>query len=79
MDATRGVVVEQDLGYAVAIFEYAATETNQISLTEGDRIKIVSKQAKSRGWWKGELRGKTGYFPCDYVKEEKGATDGNSA
>ncbi|XP_013411701.1 proto-oncogene vav isoform X2 [Lingula anatina] len=67
------------LGYAVASFDYAATATNQISLTKGDRIKIVSKQGEDRGWWKGELRGKIGYFPCAYVDEEEDAADGNSA
>ncbi|XP_070177253.1 guanine nucleotide exchange factor VAV2-like isoform X4 [Littorina saxatilis] len=60
------------LGYAVAVYDYAATSTSQVTLKLNDRIAILSKNGQDKGWWKGEnLRTKkVGYFPLAYVDEE---------
>ncbi|CAL1533587.1 unnamed protein product, partial [Lymnaea stagnalis] len=42
------------LGYAVAIYDYAATSTSQVTLQVNDRIAILSKTGQDKGWWKGE-------------------------
>ncbi|XP_061164201.1 guanine nucleotide exchange factor VAV2-like isoform X3 [Saccostrea echinata] len=59
------------LGYAEAVYDYAATATSQLSLCRGDRVAIVSKTGSDKGWWKGEhcVSGKNGYFPLAYVRE----------
>ncbi|XP_021378636.1 guanine nucleotide exchange factor VAV2-like isoform X5 [Mizuhopecten yessoensis] len=61
------------LGYAVAVYDYAATATTQLSLSRGDRVAIFSKTGSDKGWWKGEHCGshKVGYFPLAYVREEE--------
>lgn len=59
------------LGYAEAVYDYAATATSQLSLCRGDRVAILSKTGSDKGWWKGEHcgTGKNGYFPLAYVRE----------
>ncbi|XP_074660112.1 SH3 domain-containing kinase-binding protein 1-like isoform X4 [Tubulanus polymorphus] len=53
-------------------FEYEAVEDDELSLKVGDVIKNVIIQ--DGGWWEGDLRGKRGVFPDNFVKvlkEEK--------
>ncbi|XP_056010759.1 proto-oncogene vav-like isoform X34 [Ostrea edulis] len=59
------------LGYAEAVYDYAATATSQLSLCRGDKVAILSKTGSDKGWWKGEhcVTGKNGYFPLAYVRE----------
>uniref|UniRef100_A0A8W8MAX7 Guanine nucleotide exchange factor VAV2 n=1 Tax=Magallana gigas TaxID=29159 RepID=A0A8W8MAX7_MAGGI len=59
------------LGYAEAVYDYAATATSQLSLCRGDKVAILSKKESEKGWWKGENcdSGKNGYFPLKYVSE----------
>ncbi|XP_065835652.1 neutrophil cytosolic factor 1-like isoform X4 [Oscarella lobularis] len=49
-----------------AIFDYTATHEDELTLTIGDRITVVEKQ--DDGWWKGECKTKTGWFPASYVE-----------
>lgn len=42
------------LGYAEAVYDYAATATSQLSLCRGDKVAILSKTGSDKGWWKGE-------------------------
>ena len=42
------------IGYAVAVYDYAATSTSQLSLQIDDRIAVISKNGSDKGWWKGE-------------------------
>lgn len=47
-------VDSRTLGYAEAVYDYAATATSQLSLCRGDRVAILSKTGSDKGWWKGE-------------------------
>lgn len=42
----------------------------ELSLREGDIVKIYSKIGGDQGWWKGEANGRIGWFPSTYVDEE---------
>lgn len=46
----------------VALCTFVATEDNELSFAEGDRINVLEKFDNSE-WWKGELKGKIGFFP----------------
>jgi guanine nucleotide exchange factor VAV len=67
-DALR---TNSNLGMCTAQFDYAANQPNQLSLRVGDRIVILSRAGGFRGWWKGSLNGRTGYFPRAYVIEDE--------
>ena len=42
---------------------------DELTLNEGEVITIVSRVIEDAGWWRGELDGKVGVFPDNFVKE----------
>ncbi|XP_032904936.1 guanine nucleotide exchange factor VAV2 isoform X2 [Amblyraja radiata] len=58
------------IGMAIARYKFAARDMRELSLREGDAVKIYSKSGGDQGWWKGEANGKIGWFPSTYVDEE---------
>ncbi|KAM6919609.1 guanine nucleotide exchange factor VAV3-like [Lycodopsis pacificus] len=56
------------VGVAVARYDFCSRDTRELSLLQGDIIRIYTKM--SNGWWKGEIDGKMGWFPSTYVEEE---------
>ncbi|KAJ2952251.1 hypothetical protein O0L34_g4528 [Tuta absoluta] len=50
------------------LFPYTAVNDDELTLAEGDIVTIVSKEAPDRGWWRGELHGKQGLFPDNFVQ-----------
>uniref|UniRef100_A0A674N680 Vav guanine nucleotide exchange factor 2 n=1 Tax=Takifugu rubripes TaxID=31033 RepID=A0A674N680_TAKRU len=55
---------------AVARYNFAARDMRELSLREGDMVRIYSKIGGDQGWWKGEANGRIGWFPSTYVDEE---------
>jgi hypothetical protein len=49
-------------------FPYKAQNEDELNLNEGDIVTIISKGCEDEGWWRGELRGKIGLFPDNFVK-----------
>lgn len=43
---------------AVARYNFAARDMRELSLREGDIVKIYSKIGGDQGWWKGEANGR---------------------
>uniref|UniRef100_A0A8C6UPU1 Vav 3 guanine nucleotide exchange factor b n=1 Tax=Neogobius melanostomus TaxID=47308 RepID=A0A8C6UPU1_9GOBI len=48
------------VGIAVARYDFSSRDTRELSLLQGDSIKIFTKL--SNGWWKGEVDGRVRYF-----------------
>uniref|UniRef100_A0AAQ5YTL8 Vav 3 guanine nucleotide exchange factor b n=1 Tax=Amphiprion ocellaris TaxID=80972 RepID=A0AAQ5YTL8_AMPOC len=46
------------VGIAVARYDFCSRDTRELSLQQGDIIKIYTKM--SNGWWKGEVDGRVG-------------------
>ncbi|KAJ3220393.1 Unconventional myosin-Ie [Dinochytrium kinnereticum] len=46
-----------------ALYDYNASEADELSFNAGDVITIVSKD--DEGWWTGSLKGKKGLFPAN--------------
>ena len=46
--------------------DYDAEEDDELTIRKGDVITNVDKQ--EGGWWTGELNGKKGLFPDNFVK-----------
>ncbi|XP_037955590.1 CD2-associated protein-like isoform X2 [Teleopsis dalmanni] len=54
--------------YCRVEFPYAPQNDDELELKVGDIITIISMELPDKGWWKGELRGKVGVFPDNFVK-----------
>jgi len=52
----------------LVLFPYQAQNEDELTLEEGQVINIVTRDVEDKGWWKGELNGKTGVFPDNFVK-----------
>ncbi|CAK6972783.1 proto-oncogene vav-like [Scomber scombrus] len=59
----------RSFGVARARYDFSARDRSELSLREGDTIKILSKKGHS-GWWRGEVYGRVGLFPANYVEED---------
>uniref|UniRef100_J3S1N0 Guanine nucleotide exchange factor VAV2-like n=1 Tax=Crotalus adamanteus TaxID=8729 RepID=J3S1N0_CROAD len=68
--ARSPVFTPRAVGTAVARYNFAARDMRELSLQEGDVVKIYSRIGGDQGWWKGEANGRIGWFPSTYVEEE---------
>ena len=50
------------------LFPYTALNEDELTLVEGQVVSILSKEVEDKGWWKGEIDGKIGVFPDNFVK-----------
>lgn len=50
------------------VYAYKPTNEDELDLKENDVITILSKDLPDKGWWKGELKGKVGVFPDNFVQ-----------
>jgi len=58
----------QSLVIVKALYNYEPQHEMDLSLKEGDLVKLLEKHPS--GWWEGEINGKMGYFPSNFVGEE---------
>ncbi|XP_018596722.2 guanine nucleotide exchange factor VAV3 isoform X2 [Scleropages formosus] len=56
------------VGVAIARYDFSSRDTRELSLQEGDVVKIYTKMG-ANGWWRGEVNGRVGWFPSTYVEE----------
>ncbi|EDW67611.2 streptococcal hemagglutinin isoform X4 [Drosophila virilis] len=49
-------------------FPYAPQNEDELELKVDDIISVISMELPDKGWWKGELHGKVGVFPDNFVK-----------
>uniref|UniRef100_A0A8C3LQJ1 SH3 domain-containing kinase-binding protein 1 n=1 Tax=Chrysolophus pictus TaxID=9089 RepID=A0A8C3LQJ1_CHRPC len=54
--------------YCKVIFPYEAQNDDELTIREGDVVTLISKDCIDVGWWEGELNGKRGVFPDNFVK-----------
>ena len=47
-------------------FDYTAANEDELDLKVGQLLRVVTKD--NGGWWQGELDGKTGWFPDNFVE-----------
>ncbi|XP_047345605.1 intersectin-1 isoform X13 [Vespa velutina] len=52
--------------YYVALYQYASTETGDLSFNQGEVILVIKKEGD---WWTGCIGDKTGIFPSNYVEK----------
>lgn len=54
---------------AKVLHDYAPQNEDELKLTKGDTIVVLNKEVfNTEGWWEGELNGKVGLFPENFVE-----------
>lgn len=51
------VLTPKVIGVAIARYDFSSRDTRELSLQEGDVVKIYTK-AGANGWWRGEVNGR---------------------
>ncbi|XP_060778663.1 guanine nucleotide exchange factor VAV3 isoform X1 [Neoarius graeffei] len=62
------VLTPKVIGVAIARYDFSSRDMRELSLQEGDIVRIYSKST-TNGWWRGEVNGRVGWFPSTYVEE----------
>ena len=52
-------------GRVRALHTFEPTESTELGFEKGDVIMVVSREYKD--WWRGQIRGRMGIFPVNYV------------
>ncbi|XP_022604483.1 SH3 domain-containing kinase-binding protein 1 [Seriola dumerili] len=50
------------------LFPYEAQNEDELTIKEGEIINIITKECADAGWWMGEIGGRQGVFPDNFVK-----------
>ncbi|XP_069493207.1 SH3 domain-containing kinase-binding protein 1 isoform X2 [Ambystoma mexicanum] len=54
--------------YCKVLFPYEAQNEDELSIREGDTVAVINKDCVDAGWWEGEVNGRRGMFPDNFVK-----------
>ncbi|KAK2113309.1 SH3-domain kinase binding protein 1 [Saguinus oedipus] len=54
--------------YCKVIFPYETQNNDEMTIKEGDIVTLINKDCIEVGWWEGELNGRRGVFPNNFVK-----------
>ncbi|KAK6326122.1 hypothetical protein J4Q44_G00017670 [Coregonus suidteri] len=49
------------------MFDYAALTEDELNLKKGHIVTVITKETEDEGWWEGELNGRRGFFPDNFV------------
>ncbi len=49
-------------------FSYDATHEDELSFKVGDVVTVLSRECEDAGWWMGEVDGRKGVFPDNFVE-----------
>lgn len=69
LPAPPSVPKPQFVARAQVLYNYDPTQSDELQLHSGEIINIIDKNLEDDGWWKGELNGKIGVFPDNFVRE----------
>ncbi|XP_077336865.1 SH3 domain-containing kinase-binding protein 1 isoform X2 [Lithobates pipiens] len=54
--------------YCKVLFPYEAMNEDELTIRESEIVLVVNKDCVDAGWWEGELNGRRGVFPDNFVK-----------
>ncbi|XP_058249635.1 nostrin isoform X3 [Hemibagrus wyckioides] len=66
-EETRECAEFSSVGKCKALYDFSSEKKDELNIKEGDLLDILRKDHS--GWWYGELNGKRGHFPYNYVEE----------
>lgn len=62
------ISVKKTTERAKVTFSYEPENADELRLVEGEIVTILNKETtEGSGWWEGEVNGKAGMFPSNFV------------
>ncbi|KYG47991.1 hypothetical protein M433DRAFT_103475 [Acidomyces richmondensis BFW] len=65
---TKRIPSGQGVQYVTALYDFEGQNECDLTFKEGDRIRVVRKTESRDDWWDGEVQGRVGMFPANYVQ-----------
>lgn len=53
---------------AKVIYSYHSQNEDELTLNEGQTLLVIDQNLEDAGWWRGELNGRVGVFPDNFVE-----------
>jgi hypothetical protein len=57
-----------DANQAIALYTFQACQDGDLGFKKGDIVTIIKRTDSKNDWWTGQINGKTGIFPSNYVE-----------
>ncbi|EMF13346.1 uncharacterized protein SEPMUDRAFT_148680 [Sphaerulina musiva SO2202] len=54
--------------FVTALYDFEGQTADDLPFREGDKIRVIKKTDSTDDWWEGEVNGKKGSFPANYVQ-----------
>ncbi|KAI5362266.1 Putative SH3 domain, BAR domain, AH/BAR domain superfamily, SH3-like domain superfamily protein [Septoria linicola] len=54
--------------YVTALYDFDGQTVEDLPFREGDRIRVIKRTDSTDDWWEGEVNGRKGSFPANYVQ-----------
>lgn len=67
-ELTRPLLPHEGVAKAIALYNFRAVESGDLSFSKGDVIIITQKSGSTDDWWKGKLGSHEGIFPANFVE-----------
>ncbi|KAF4572541.1 hypothetical protein EYR36_007049 [Pleurotus pulmonarius] len=64
----RPLLPGEGVARAIALYDFNAVESGDLSFAKGDIIIVTKKSDSSDDWWTGKAGGKQGIFPANFVE-----------
>ncbi|TFK76739.1 DUF500-domain-containing protein [Pluteus cervinus] len=68
LELSKPLLPGEGLARAIALYDYDAVESGDLSFTKGSIITITNKSESVDDWWTGKINGKEGIFPANFVE-----------
>lgn len=53
---------------ARVLYSYLGDNDDELELHIGDVVSVLETKTEDNGWWRGEINGKVGLFPDNFVE-----------
>ncbi|KAH9941124.1 DUF500-domain-containing protein [Epithele typhae] len=67
-ELTRPLLPHEGVARAIALFDFAAVQSGDLSFHKGQVITVTEKSADTNTWWRGKVDGREGIFPANFVE-----------
>lgn len=67
-ELAKPLLPHEGVARAIALFDFNAVESGDLSFRKGDVIAITKKSDSVDDWWSGNINGRQGIFPANFVE-----------